>query len=295
MICKKCGQEFDSNFCPNCGEPGRSGLDLFGETELFNSIESNILSDAEEEYKKEFGNMAVKFRNEESEEEYVEDDPDYDYDNDYDYEEDYDDEEDYGRVTAKAYIKKSLDSIPKPDLAETGKQLKKGISHATSAAGKTVRTVFDFIFRLMQWVSGVLMLATAFLLARGFWKERSALGSVTGFIYEKNYPEEVYLIGAVCIIIFAIIQFFWIMSAQRGIHMGVVRRIDSGRGLFGFAVYIVLGIISGAVAYLIPSHPSVLTGVKQLFTVIGNLPRSFLLINLIGLVLCVVRKLNRRI
>ena len=87
MICKKCGQEFDSNFCPNCGEPGRSGLDLFGETELFNSIESNILSDAEEEYKKEFGNMAVKFRNEESEEEYVEDDPDYDYDNDYDYEE----------------------------------------------------------------------------------------------------------------------------------------------------------------------------------------------------------------
>ena len=29
--------------------------------------------------KKEFGNMAVKFRNEESEEEYVEDDPDYDY------------------------------------------------------------------------------------------------------------------------------------------------------------------------------------------------------------------------
>ena len=23
MICKKCGQEFDGNLCPNCGEPDK--------------------------------------------------------------------------------------------------------------------------------------------------------------------------------------------------------------------------------------------------------------------------------
>lgn len=307
MICNKCGQEFESNFCPNCGTPGKSGLDLFEDDTMFDSIESNILSDADAEYNREIGSAVSRSggqgmpydydngpENESGYEDDYEDEPEYEsgYHDDYGYDDDYDDEPGYGSGRGKRK-KRDKKEIPKPDLAKSGKKVKKGISNASYHVEKGVRTAVHMVFRIMKWVSGLLMLATAAQLFKGFWAQRSTLGSMTGFIYEKNYPEEAYLIGAACVLLFAIIQFFWIMSSQRGMRLGMVQRIDSGRGLFGFAVYLVLGIVSGTIVHFIPSSPSVLIGVRQVFSVMGSLPRAFLVTNVIGIILCFLRKLNR--
>ncbi len=307
MICSKCGQEFEGNFCPNCGTPGKSGLDLFEDDTMFDSIESNILSDADAEYNREVGSVVSGAGSQRAPYRYA-DDPDYEsgyeqddedepeyesgYPDDYDYEEDHEDEPGCGSGKARK-SKRDKKDVSKPRASRSGGRVKKGISGASYHVEKGVRTAVHIVFRIMKWASGLLMLATVAQLFKGFWAQRSALGSMTEFIYEKNYPEEVYLIGAACVLIFAIIQFFWIMSSQRGMRLGMVQRIDSGRGLFGFAVYLVLGLVSGTIVHFIPSSPSVLIGVRQVFSVIGSLPKIFLITNLVGIILCFLRKLNR--
>ena len=138
------------------------------------------------------------------------------------------------------------------------------------------------------------MLISTFWLFKGFWISRNALGSISGVLKERNYPQALFLALALCIVGFGILQVFWMLSRKKMPDQGKIRRIDMGRGFFGFSVFVILYLISVYINPLIPVSPALLTGLKQIFAVIAGLGKSFFMINVLGIIFCIIRKVGTR-
>lgn len=75
---------------------------------------------------------------------------------------------------------------------------------------------------------------------------------------------------------------------------GKIRQVDMGRGLFGFVVLVLLAFASTYAYPILPASPAPLEGAKLFFHIVDDLGKSFLFMNVIGAVLCVVRKMGTR-
>ena len=75
---------------------------------------------------------------------------------------------------------------------------------------------------------------------------------------------------------------------------GKIHQVNMGRGLFGFVVLILLALVSAYAYPILPVSPSPLEGAKLFFHIVDDLGKSFLFMNVIGAVLCVVRKMGTR-
>ena len=170
------------------------------------------------------------------------------------------------------------------------------VSGSLSAAGSittgSVKTVWKLFMSVIQWLSGGLMLLITWKMFLGFWAQRTTLGFIRGMISERNINQAAYLLLAICLIAFGILQVLWIISRKKMPDNGKVRRLDMGRGLFGFLAFFLLVLVSYYVNPLLPEHPYPLPGIKQIFSVIAGLGKSFVTLNLTGLVLCIIRKVG---
>ncbi len=158
----------------------------------------------------------------------------------------------------------------------------------------SVRSVWKLFILAAQWLCSGAMLLSSFFLFKGFWISRNALGSISGIVKEHNYAQGIFLAGALCIVGFGLLQTLWLLSRKKMPDQGKIRRIDMGRGFFGFLVFILLYLAAGYLNPLIPSSPAPLTGIKQIFTVIAGLGTSFFMLNLLGVILCIIRKIGTR-
>lgn len=186
--------------------------------------------------------------------------------------------------------KKTKGSIP-------GK-ITSGISSGVSAAGSvtkgTVKTSWKLFLSVLQWLCGGLMLLITWKLFQGCWARRTALGSIMGVVEERNVNQAAYLILSLCLIGFGILQTLWIISRKKMADQGKVKRIDMGRGLFGFAIMLLLAAAAHYLYPLIPEHPYPLPGLRLLLGVVVGLGKEFWMLNLVGIVLCAARKVGTR-
>ena len=141
---------------------------------------------------------------------------------------------------------------------------------------------------------GLLMALSTLRMAQNFWANRVTLGSIAGVVQEKNYAQGIYLIGALICVGFGCIQALWIASRKRMPDHGKIRQVDMGRGLFGFVVLVLLAFVSTYAYPILPASPAPLEGAKLFFHIVDDLGRSFLFMNVIGAILCVVRKMGTR-
>lgn len=177
------------------------------------------------------------------------------------------------------------------------KKKKKGgglLSAATSLTTGSVKLGGTLFYLVIQWICVALMALSTLRMAQNFWANRVTLGSITGVVQEKNYAQGIYLIGALICVGFGCIQALWIASRKRMPDHGKIRQVDMGRGLFGFVVLILLAFISTYAYPLLPASPAPLEGAKLFFHIVDDLGKSFLFMNVIGAVLCVVRKMGTR-
>lgn len=177
------------------------------------------------------------------------------------------------------------------------KKKKKGgglLSVATSLTTGSVKLGGTLFYLVIQWICVALMALSTLRMAQNFWANRVTLGSITGVVQEKNYAQGIYLIGALICVGFGCIQALWIASRKRMPDHGKIRQVDMGRGLFGFVVLILLAFISTYAYPLLPASPAPLEGAKLFFHIVDDLGKSFLFMNVIGAVLCVVRKMGTR-
>ena len=177
------------------------------------------------------------------------------------------------------------------------KKKKKGgglLSAATSLTTGSVKLGGTLFYLVIQWICVALMALSTLRMAQNFWANRVTLGSITGVVQEKNYAQGIYLIGALICVGFGCIQALWIASRKRMPDHGKIRQVDMGRGLFGFVVLILLAFVSAYAYPLLPVSPAPLEGAKLFFHIVDDLGKSFLFMNVIGAVLCVVRKMGTR-
>ena len=177
------------------------------------------------------------------------------------------------------------------------KKKKKGgglLSAATSLTTGSVKLGGTLFYLVIQWICVALMALSTFRMAQNFWANRVTLGSIAGVVQEKNYAQGIYLIGALICVGFGCIQALWIASRKRMPDHGKIRQVDMGRGLFGFVVLVLLAFASTYAYPILPASPAPLEGAKLFFHIVDDLGKSFLFMNVIGAVLCVVRKMGTR-
>ena len=177
------------------------------------------------------------------------------------------------------------------------KKKKKGgglLSAATSLTTGSVKLGGTLFYLVIQWICVALMALSTLRMAQNFWANRATLGSIAGVVQEKNYAQGIYLIGALICVGFGCIQALWIASRKRMPDHGKIRQVDMGRGLFGFVVLVLLAFVSTYAYPILPASPAPLEGAKLFFHIVDDLGKSFLFMNVIGAVLCVVRKMGTR-
>jgi predicted outer membrane lipoprotein len=177
------------------------------------------------------------------------------------------------------------------------KKKKKGgglLSAATSLTTGSVKLGGTLFYLVIQWICVALMALSTLRMAQNFWANRVTLGSIAGVVQEKNYAQGVYLIGALVCVAFGCIQALWIASRKRMPDHGKIRQVDMGRGLFGFVVLVLLAFASTYAYPILPASPAPLEGAKLFFHIVDDLGKSFLFMNVIGAILCVVRKMGTR-
>ena len=177
------------------------------------------------------------------------------------------------------------------------KKKKKGgglLSAATSLTTGSVKLGGTLFYLVIQWICVALMALSTLRMAQNFWANRVTLGSIAGVVQEKNYAQGIYLIGALICVGFGCMQAPWIASRKRMPDHGKIRQVDMGRGLFGFVVLVLLAFISTYAYPILPASPAPLEGAKLFFHIVDDLGKSFLFMNVIGAVLCVVRKMGTR-
>ena len=177
------------------------------------------------------------------------------------------------------------------------KKKKKGgglLSAATSLTTESVKLGGTLFYLVIQWICVALMALSTLRMAQNFWANRVTLGSIAGVVQEKNYAQGIYLIGALICVGFGCIQALWIASRKRMPDHGKIRQVDMGRGLFGFVVLVLLAFVSTYAYPILPASPAPLEGAKLFFHIVDDLGKSFLFMNVIGAVLCVVRKMGTR-
>ena len=177
------------------------------------------------------------------------------------------------------------------------KKKKKGgglLSAATSLTTGSVKLGGTLFYLVLQWICVALMALSTLRMAQNFWANRVTLGSIAGVVQEKNYAQGVYLIGALVCVAFGCIQALWIASRKRMPDHGKIRQVDMGRGLFGFVVLVLLAFASTYAYPILPASTAPLEGAKLFFHIVDDLGKSFLFMNVIGAVLCVVRKMGTR-
>lgn len=177
------------------------------------------------------------------------------------------------------------------------KKKKKGgglLSAATSLTTGSVKLGGTLFYLVIQWICVALMALSTLRMAQNFWANRVTLGSIAGVVQEKNYAQGIYLIGALICVGFGCIQALWIASRKRMPDHGKIRQVDMGRGLFGFVVLVLLAFVSTYDYPILPASPAPLEGAKLFFHIVDDLGKSFLFMNVIGAVLCVVRKMGTR-
>ena len=177
------------------------------------------------------------------------------------------------------------------------KKKKKGgglLSAATSLTTGSVKLGGTLFYLVLQWICVALMALSTLRMAQNFWANRVTLGSIAGVVQEKNYAQGIYLIGALICVGFGCIQALWIASRKRMPDHGKIRQVDMGRGLFGFVVLVLLAFVSTYAYPILPASPAPLEGAKLFFHIVDDLGRSFLFMNVIGAILCVVRKMGTR-
>lgn len=177
------------------------------------------------------------------------------------------------------------------------KKKKKGgglLSAATSLTTGSVKLGGTLFYLVIQWICVALIALSTLRMAQNFWANRVTLGSIAGVVQEKNYAQGIYLIGALICVGFGCIQALWIASRKRMPDHGKIRQVDMGRGLFGFVVLVLLAFVSTYAYPILPASPTPLEGAKLFFHIVDDLGKSFLFMNVIGAVLCVVRKMGTR-
>ncbi len=171
----------------------------------------------------------------------------------------------------------------------------KAVGRAAGKAGKTAgKAVGKGISIALKCGCFVVMAVIVLELWQGFWAERSTLGEIWRVAADRNYAQGLYLGIAGVLLLYGVISAIWLLGGKKMPDGNRVRSYDTGRGLTAFILFAALAAAAGYVVPLIPASPQVLDGARLALTVVERVSTVILGCSVIGVVLCVIRKIVGR-
>ena len=140
----------------------------------------------------------------------------------------------------------------------------------------------------------VVMAVIVLELWQEFWVERSTLGEIWRVAADRNYAQALYLGIAGVILLYGVISALWLLGGKKMPDGNRVRSYDTGRGLTAFILFAILAAAAGYVVPVIPASPQVLEGARLALAVVERVSTVILGCSVIGVVLCVIRKIVGR-
>ena len=171
----------------------------------------------------------------------------------------------------------------------------KAVGRAAGKAGKTAgKAVGKGISIALKCGCFVVMAVIVLELWQEFWAERSTLGEIWRVAADRNYAQGLYLGIAGVLLLYGVISAIWLLGGKKMPDGNRVRSYDTGRGLTAFILFAALAAAAGYVVPLIPASPQVLDGARLALTVVERVSTVILGCSVIGVVLCVIRKIVGR-
>lgn len=171
----------------------------------------------------------------------------------------------------------------------------KAAGRAAGKAGKTAgKAVGKGLSIALKCGCFVMMAVIVLELWREFWAERSTLGEIWRVASDRNYAEAMYLGIAGVLLLYGVFSAIWLLGGKKMADGSRLRSYDTGRGLTAFILFAILAAAAGAAAPLIPASPQMLQGAGLALTVVDRVSTVVLGASVIGIVLCVIRKILRR-
>lgn len=170
-----------------------------------------------------------------------------------------------------------------------------GMKSFEENAGKTANLGLKLICRVLQILSAVALVAVCIMFSY------VAVGKVTYFgdPLDPNNKSAIAFLGACGLfLIFCLIEFNWILSRPRFANNGRVVRLDVGRGVFVFVLFIIMAFASSFIvdkSVLLDQSAnmdvkSIKDGIVLFIKCYGVNSDNITKISVIGLLMCIIRR-----
>ena len=257
MICKNCGAQAEGNFCNNCGAP-------LPKEELKNneSMDAEYKVYDEEEAQKEKEqqkNVKVTIK--------------------------------HKRGGSSRNIRGTQTKRKRRSALSTGSDaMSSAASTAGSIAGKSVKTLGNLLFTGLHWFCALLMLGIVLQIFRNMLNHTS-VGAIMELASSRDIDTIVFVGASAFFILFGIIEALWILGSKKVMDMGVLRNIDTGRGIFAFGLFLVITIFAPFIDGFLSFGYNGMTGGSWILYAFTE-SKTILTFAAVGLIISFIRKMR---
>ena len=121
--------------------------------------------------------------------------------------------------------------------------IKSAASTAGTVVGKSVKTAGNLLFTGLHWLCALLMLGIVLQIFRNVFNYTN-IGAIMELPSSKDINGIIFVGGSAFFILFGIIEALWILGSKKVMDMGVLRNIDTGRGIFAFGLFLIITIFA---------------------------------------------------
>ena len=128
-------------------------------------------------------------------------------------------------------------------LSAGGDAVSSAASTAGTVVGKSVKTAGNLLFTGLHWLCALLMLGIVLQIFRNVFNYTS-IGAIMELPSSRDINGIIFVGGSAFFILFGIIEALWILGSKKVMDMGVLRNIDTGRGIFAFGLFLIITIFA---------------------------------------------------
>lgn len=256
MFCSNCGAKAEGNFCKNCGAPLPKQKSDTGKNNESIDAEYKVYDEEEDQQQKEKQkNVKVTIKNKR------------------------------GRASGNTTKRKHRSALSNGTDAVSN-----AASTAGNVVGKSVKTAGNMLFTGLHWFCALLMLGIVVQIFKNVFNYTS-VSTIMGLGSSKDIDSIVFVGGSAFFILFGIIEALWILGSKKVMDMGVIRNIDTGRGIFAFACFVIITVLAPFIdGFLSFGYDGMVGGKWILHAFTGS--NAVLCFAVLGLVISFIRKMR---
>ena len=148
----------------------------------------------------------------------------------------------------------------------------------------------NILFTGLHWLCALLMIGIVLQIFKNVWNYTS-VSTIMGLASSRDIDTIVFIGGSAFFILFGIIEALWILGSKKVMDMGVLRNIDTGRGIFAFGLFLVITVLTPFIdGFLTFGYNGMAGGQWILHAFTGN--NGIFYCAVLGLVISFIRKMR---